>query len=256
MYKKLEMRTAASRCLGICVAFVALLWASGVTYVQSAYGQKAVSAAVDGSAAIAINPQAPMVVQNRFFRKALRPEISLAAGTILNEAYSSTLGASARVGLFLTEYVGLEYGYTKFSSSDSADLDALSRLSYYKDQTSSEKVSVNPSFVRLKSLHSAHLSFVPIYGKINFLDWLIIYSDLYVSAGVGLLETSGKKEIPGIVGIGQRFFFAKSFSVRVDAFDHIFNEVRYNGAQKLQSIRNAWMVSLGCSVLFLSGGER
>jgi outer membrane beta-barrel protein len=208
------------------------------------------------STAVAVTPKPPMVVQNRFFRKALRPEISVAVGSILNESYSSTLGGTARVGLFLSEYLGFEYGYTRFSSSDSADLEALSRLTYYKDKKGEEPIRVQPSFERLKSLHSGHVSFAPIYGKINLMDWFIIYSDLYVSAGLGILETSSGRKFPGILGVGQRFFFAKSYSLRVDAWDHLFNEIRENNGQKLENLANKWFVSVGMSYLFLTGGER
>jgi hypothetical protein len=82
-----------------------------------------------------------------------------------------------------------------------------------------------------------------------------VYSDIAVSAGVGLLKTSGGDEIPGIIGIGQRFFFSKSWSLRVDAWDHIFSETRVNNNQKLEGIRHAWFVTLGLGV-FLWGGDR
>ncbi len=211
------------------------------------------SAPAANSSLDAVTSRPPMVVQNRFFRKALRPEVSAVGGVLLNEAYSKTYGMSIRTGLFFNEYLGMEFGYTSFSSSNSADLDALSRLVYYKKDQS--PTHIEPSFVRLNSAASGHLVFAPIYGKINFLDYAIIYSDLYFSAGTGMLKTTGGNEVPGILGIGQRFFFGKKYSVRVDGWDHIFTETRENNGEKLQSTRHAWLVTLGMGV-FLWGGDQ
>ncbi len=228
--------------IGIAVAF------AGPALAQTQASEKPKTVLND-----AYEMPVPMVVQNRFFRKAFRPEMSLSGGVVLNEAYSQTFGGSIRGGFYLSEYLGIELGYTKFASSASADLEALSKLVYYKKDQS--PTHVVPSFVELKDSISGHVSFAPVYGKINLLDYAIVYSDIAVSAGIGMLKTSAGDEIPGILGIGQRFFFSKSWSLRVDAWDYIFSETRENNGQKLEGIRHAWFVSLGLGV-FLWGGDR
>lgn len=185
----------------------------------------------------------PSVVQNRFYRKALRPELSLAGGMLLNEAYSKTSGAAARVGLYFNEYVGLEVNYSKFVSTNSPDLDALSRLVYYKEDGTTTHVV--PSFVRLSNATFAQVAFAPIYGKINILNYAIAYSDLTISAGTGVLKTSSQSEIPMIFGVGQRFYFTKNMSARFDATDYIFSETRENNGARVESLRHAWFVSFG-----------
>ena len=88
----------------------------------------------------------------------------------------------------------------------------------------------------------------PIYGKINLFDLLILYSDIYVSAGLGSLQTNQGSKTPFIFGVGQRFYFAKRFNVRIDAWDHVFEQERENLGAKKKSIKHAWTVTLGASV--------
>lgn len=191
------------------------------------------------------------VLQNRYFLKAMRPEFNLFGGTVLNESYSSTFALGGRLGMFITEVFGFEYSYTHFKADDSADLKALRKIVYCDAQGRCKQIE--PSFVRLVSNHGATATFAPVYGKINLLDWVILYSDIYVNAGIGFLawsspieNRSGSKNA-GLIGIGQRFYFAKNFNVRFDATDHIFMEERENLGIKKTSLRNAWTVSAGIS---------
>ena len=162
-----------------------------------------------------------------------------------------------RVGLFVTEAVGVEYTFSKFLASDSADLKALRKLKYCgangKPDTTCD--AVEPSFVRLESAHSASLTFAPIYGKINILEGYILYSDIYANVGGGLVDTSQGNKTALVLGIGQRVYFAKSFNVRIDAVDHVFREDRTNTSggdtETKTNTRNAWTVSLGISAFLM-----
>jgi outer membrane beta-barrel protein len=246
-----ETAMRKSKIVLYCLFIAASLWLG----IRPALGQvskelKENRSVMEGLSAI------PAVVQNRFFRKALRPEISLSGGRVLNEAYSSTYSGNVRLGLYFSEYVGAEIGFTQFSSSNSADLDALYNLTYFKKEPNNtySGTRIVPSFVRLKSATTTLASFAPVYGKINVFDKVIIYSDIVVSGGIAYLQTTGGDEIPVVIGVGQRFFFSKSFSLRVDALDYIFSEMRENKGQPVESLRHAWVVSLGLGV-FLWGEE-
>ena len=48
------------------------------------------------------------VLQNRYFVKAYRPEVGILAGTMLNEAYTNTRFVGFRVGMFFSEWMGIE----------------------------------------------------------------------------------------------------------------------------------------------------
>ncbi len=193
-------------------------------------------------------PPPVKVLQNRFFNKALRPEFSIFAGTLLSESYTETTSFGLRAGFFFTEWVGLDYAYTTFQVSDSPDLEALRNIEVYNNKPKQERVLIEPSYVSLKNLHSLLATLAPIYGKINVFDLMILYSDIYFSAGTGILQTNQGSKKPLILGVGQRFYFAKRFNLRIDAQDQIFQQVRENLGQEKKSIKHAWTVSCGLSV--------
>lgn len=187
------------------------------------------------------------VLQNRYFLKAMRPEVSLFGGTVLNEAYSTTYAGGGRVGMFLTEYLGIDYSYTQFKAADSADLKAIRAVEYCANTACDQKKRLEPSFVRMESAHSALLTLAPIYSKTSLFSQYILYSDIYFSAGGGVLKTSQGNKTSFLLGLGQRFYFAKSFNIRIDAWDHIFSEDRYNLGQVKKSTRHAWLIGVGFS---------
>lgn len=211
----------------------------------SALGQSTVSPSLAPAADDARAERPVKVLQNRYFLKAMRPELSGFGGVVLNESYSRTILLGARVGLFPTESWGIEAAYGKFIASDSADLKALKQLDYYDQK--GKPLSIEPSYVRLNSVTSLTGSFVPIYGKINLLDWNIIYSDLYVNAGLGLVGSTQGNKTAFVFGGGQRFYFAKNYNVRVDAVDNMFRETRDNLGKSTESWHHAWTVTLGFS---------
>ena len=192
----------------------------------------------------------PLVLQNRYFLKAIRPEANVFFGSILNESYSQTWNYGARLGMFFNETIGAEYTFSKFLANDSRDLEALRKLQYCNDNKT-KCTNPQPSFVRLTGAHLGTVTFAPIYGKINFLDLGIVYSDIYTNLGGGVIGTSQGSKPAAVVGFGQRFYFAKNYNFRIDATNHIFSEERENLGEKKKAIKNAWSVTLGFS-MFLS----
>lgn len=196
---------------------------------------------------------APTVLQNRFFTKQMRLDVGLSAGTILNESYSKTQSAGARAGLFLSEKIGVEYNFAKFKSEDSADLKALRRQEVCIEL---ECRSIEPSFIRLNRMHQLQIVTAPIYGKINLFDWAILYSDLTLSAGAAQVDSTQGKKWAFTPSIGQRFYFSKAFSLRVDATDIYLKEITSseNTATTTSNWRHNWVAQVGVSA-FLNSGE-
>ncbi len=201
--------------------------------------------AQDGKRDEVLPPPPVKVLQNRFFKKALRPEVSGYLGTALNEAYTKTFALGARLGFFFNEWIGADYTFTHFDVENSADLKALRSIRVFDDEQ--KLTTIEPSFVSLNSLHALTATVAPIYGKINLFDFMILYSDIYFSAGSGLLSTSQGDKVPLILGVGQRFYFAKRFNARIDAWDHVFEQERENLGEKTKSTKHAWVISFGLS---------
>jgi outer membrane beta-barrel protein len=183
------------------------------------------------------------VLQNRYFLKAYRPEFSLVAGFMLDEAYTNTTTMGARAGMFLNEWFGFEVTQLQTRVSDSEDRKALNNLHYpvVSPQTGNSSnataangsqttqvtmVTPDPEVNAIHSVTDFTLEAAPFYGKLDVLNKWIIYTDLYATAGMTHLETDQGSKAGEIVGLGERFYIGKSWSVRFDFVDRIFTETR------------------------------
>jgi outer membrane beta-barrel protein len=184
------------------------------------------------------------VLQNRYFLKALRPELGLAFGTVTNEAYTDTRLSGYRVGLFINEWIGIEGQSFKATVSDSDDRKALNQLTY--KNTVGDTVKVDPEVNRIKSVSDASLVTVPFYGKLNFADWLIIYSDVAFNLGISKVATDQGDLSALTWGVGQRFYWQKSLSLRVDFRDRTYTEIRNNVDYR----KHTYSVDFGLSYFF------
>ncbi len=156
------------------------------------------------------------ILQNRYFLKAWRPELGVSYGTVTNEAYTDTKLLGFRGALFFNEWLGLELQSFTATTSDSDDLKALKRLRYLKIEDPTVQVFPDPEINRIKKIGDLSVIAAPFYGKLNFSDWLIIYSDLYLTAGGSTLDTDQGAINALSFGAGQRFYWQKSLSFRID----------------------------------------
>ena len=191
------------------------------------------------------------VLQNRFFLKSLRPEVGFMTGTILNESYTSTIAKGLRLGMFMGEWAGIEMQWLTTSVSDSADRKALNNLKYHPlegDATSSSTiVSPDPDVNAIHGMRDLAAVAAPFYGKLNLFDKMIVYTDVYLTAGLSKVETDQGQKNAVLIGAGQRLYLYDSFSVRIDFRNRTFDETRAEAKHR----RNSWAVDVGASYLFL-----
>ena len=191
------------------------------------------------------------VLQNRYFFKAWRPEFGLLGGSMLNEAYTNTTLFGFRAGMFISEWLGFEYQNVKAKVKNSDDRKALNTLKYRPLDISGENANkIVTADAEVNSIHSfndVNLIFAPFYGKLNLFDRYIIYSDLYITAGVSRVETDQGIHSAFTWGAGQRFYFSEHWSTRIDFKDRIYEELRANK----ESQKNAYSVDVSASYFFL-----
>ena len=186
------------------------------------------------------------VLQNRYFVKSMRPEVGVAAGTMLNEAYTDTSLQGYRFSLFLSEWLGIEFQHFTASVTDSDDRKALNELEYNpvgEDRIVSPDPEVNP----ISEMSDYNVVLAPFYGKLNLMDQMIVYSDLYFTAGFARVNTSQGELSAMSLGAGQRFYFFKSLSARLDFRDRIYTETRSGK----KTTKHSYSVDLGMSYFFL-----
>lgn len=198
------------------------------------------------------------VLQNRYFLKAWRPETGLMVGTIMDEAYLESNTFGARASLFFNEWLGFEVQGVRTSVSDSADRRALKELKYRPlDEGNSSNalpdgveeeitVSPDPEVNAIYGYTDFAAIYAPFYGKLNFLNQWIVYTDVYVTGGYAKVDTDQGPKNSFTLGIGERFYFGESWAVRVDYRDRIFTETR--AGQETRKHMQA--VDLGASFFF------
>jgi outer membrane beta-barrel protein len=189
------------------------------------------------------------VLQNRFFTKSLRPELGILGGMILNEAYTNTTIQGARLGLFFSEWFGIEYQWSENKIEDSDDRLALKTLNYYPvgddgDAVPDTIVHPDPEVNSIYQVQDLTAVVTPFYGKMNLFDSFIVYSDVYFLLGRAQIVTDQGERGALTVGGGQRFYLAKSFSLRLDIRNRTFTEIRAGE----ESQRNTLSFDLGASV--------
>ena len=161
------------------------------------------------------------VVQNRRYVKASRFFGTLEGGIPLNDPYSTGTIFSGSFGYFFNERWGLEANYNNanLSANDSS-----------KQFTAQYKAV--PDHNIFKSSYFFSGTWVPFYAKMSALDKAIIYFDMGLTLGAGMVNyeiaqnTGNKaKSSPGIkLGIFQQIFFSEHFAVRVDLNNTWANE--------------------------------
>lgn len=186
------------------------------------------------------------VLQNRYFLKKYRPEIGIMVGRLLNEAYTDTITTGARGALFFTEWVGVEVQYISTSVEDSDDQKALERIEYRKLDSD---LRVNPSadVNEVDSILDVNAIYAPFYGKLNLADKLIVYTDIYFTAGMSKVETDQGDKNAILLGFGHRFYIKKSISFRLDFRNRIYDEERNDKDTQKQS----YALDFGMSYFFM-----
>lgn len=194
------------------------------------------------------------VLQDRYFKKAFRPELGLLVGSLLDEPYVDTRTLGGRLGFFFNEFWGIEAQYTKGDSQNSEELKFLNskfviiETSCLEGPTPAEACKrESPQINRIDSTLDINVVYAPFYGKVSLKDLAIIYTDTYFTAGYSQLDTEQGKISAVMAGVGQRFNIFKSLSLRVDARDRIFTEER--GGKDFT--RHSWQIDFGVSYFFL-----
>ena len=188
------------------------------------------------------------VLQNRFFKKAMRPEIGVSGGIFLKEAYDNTYFYGGYLSLFLNEWYGFDLGYYTTSIEETDDAKALRAKKYLEiDDPTGKPVIILPARNKISSFADLSAVIAPFYGKLNFLNKIILYTDIFLGAGVSAVSTEQGDKWAPLLSLGQRFYLFDRISLKLDVKDRIYSEER-NGKD---STKHAVNVSLGLGAFIL-----
>lgn len=177
------------------------------------------------------------VIQKRFLPKTGRFQAFAGVGLMTNDPYFNTVGGVVKLGYFLSESWGVELNYFGLSTSESKAAKELREIN-----------GVNTdSFVVTKSVTAVDLMWVPIYGKMTWLNESIVPFDLYFSVGPGSTVTQLESAPTWHLATGQIFAISKRAAFRWDFSWNFFNAKDINGQM---SSNNNLFLTVGASFFF------
>lgn len=165
--------------------------------------------------------EGPVVRRQLLFRSS-KVEIAPALGLSLGGVYQRDVLIGAAVRYHLTN--SFSAGLNVAVSPIALDTSLTSNLS-----TASPEVSREMDFASQFALVDAHLSYVPIGGKVNLLGNNTYYYDFYVAAGIGgALITSDAPDLEGFkfgpaLTAGVRFFLSDNIALNLRTTSYLYS---------------------------------
>ncbi len=155
------------------------------------------------------------LIQKRYFVKSGRIMLSANAGVHINNPQHEGFMTQLSAGYFFSETLGFEVQFSNSSLKSNDVIDQLANLSAGESTLNRTKTL---------SYIGGAINYSPIYAKMSFLGYKILYYDLILSGQLGqtqyeqTLQTDSPTSSALTVGFGitQLFYLNKSFSVRVD----------------------------------------
>ncbi len=125
------------------------------------------------------------VLQNRKFRKAGSPFITIGSGITTSGNFVDSYYFQGRAGFFFTEEWGFEGIYTKANGSENEAYESVQNINGTGSGVSAFRRIVD-------NYYGVAVLWSPFYGKINTFN-SILYLDWIIGAGVGQLTESNNK---------------------------------------------------------------
>lgn len=179
------------------------------------------------------------VLQNRKFRKAMSPYLTLGGGMTTSGAFVDSYYFQGRAGMFVQEEWGLEFLYTKAQGSENETYDSVENINNTGAGATAFRRIVD-------NYWGVAVLWSPFYAKINTFN-SIAYMDWIIGAGIGQLTEHNNKEsirestpladttethLGGFWETSLKFWVSQNWSVNLDLVGF------YYQADKAQNIEN------------------
>ena len=166
------------------------------------------------------------VVQSRTYSKTKRYAVSLTMGKMINDSFSDGLNYNVSANYFLSERSGIEFSYMTSNLGDNATVKA-----FLNDVAGTG--GVKPDHNKITSFYGVSYNWVPFYAKMSVLGKRIIYFDMAISPGLGMLNYDQQRKTMGsrsksalayTLDITQYFFLNKNWVIRADIKNKWYSE--------------------------------
>ena len=260
--------------LKMLTSFVALVGLSGASLDAHAGAQPARKALKELTA----DEKDYNVVQNRFFLKKDRFELSPMAGYVPNNPFAERYIGGVLAAYHFSETLAAEGAFLYSPDLGVNDLKPLTHTLVGIAHEGSGDVDFQQPVDKMVLGATVAARWAPVYGKINLLGERILNFDLYGTAGMGLLTVDKyyavyddnpeavvptkleavavKPVVPLNLGIGMDFFLSSSVALKIDARNYLYIDSKpdYDPAPGTQvtenRLYNNFVASVGVSVFF------
>lgn len=184
------------------------------------------------------------VIQKRFLPKTGRFEAFGGLNGILNDKFFVNFGINGRLAYFFNERWAIEASAMALATGEKGVTRDLRE----------RRGVVTSNFVSPTSYYGVDVKWMPVYGKMSFINRKITPFDLYFSAGAGVTNTKTEfttGSSPTIhFGTGQIFALSKSMAVRWDFSWNFYSATSGPAGAQVASTYNNLFLTVGASFFF------
>jgi outer membrane beta-barrel protein len=182
----------------------------------------------------------PGAIQNRFFLKEDRFEISPMAGYVPNNPFAKRYVPNAIVAYHFSEELAAEGQFQYSPDAGVSDLKGLAITLVQIAQTGAGDAEFQQPLDKTTLAASFGVRYSPLYGKINLVGETVLNFDVYGTAGLGmvtltkyyarfdssiappdppvaLVEYGNEVKVAPSLGAGADFFLSQSVALKIDA---------------------------------------
>jgi outer membrane beta-barrel protein len=219
------------------------------------------------------------VVQNRFFLKKDRFELSPMAGYVPNNPFAKRYVGGVLGAWHFSETLAAEGAFMYSPDLGVNDLKDLTHTLVGIAREGSGDVEFQQSVDKMVLGATIAARWAPVYGKINLLGERVLNFDFYGTAGLGLLTIDKyyavydedapegvvptklevvevKPVLPLNLGVGMDFFLSSSVALKIDARNYLYIDSKPDydpdpGNQVTENrLYNNFVASVGVSIFF------
>lgn len=275
MYLSSRVLPTSSVCVGLVAAILGCASPALAAEAEGSPGLEAIESFRQ--------PKKPRkAVENRFFLKGERFEITPIFGYVPNNPFAVRYAGGAILGYHFSETISAQAQVTYSPDGGEGDLKGLTGVLI--DRAFNADPSGNGSFQqpldKVGLAASFGVAYAPLYGKINLVGETVLNFDFYGFAGVGMVAKNNyfavydvnadpnsgdvvqlnqapefnEVKVAPVLGVGQNYFLNQLMALKIDARASFYvdNKPQYDSDVPVteQRLYNNFMVSAGLGFFF------
>ena len=167
-------------------------------------------------------------VKSRLVPTKGRAELGFASGFAMNEAFFKTLRYGGHLAYHFTETHGLLLEGQMYQKGLNENGQTLANTNLHKDKVGEIEEFLRMDYAPQQEYHlTANYQITAYYGKISILKNFVMNLSLYGFLGGGIMNLGGDNVPAFNLGLGQKFYFNRSWGIRTDLGLMVYQGANY-----------------------------